>query len=548
MGKSDNSEKVNLKPASVGLIENHSFILLGLIAFLQYFPSLFFGITKLDDYTFIYQYKPYYENVSNFFTSFTRGVFPSLKGPYYRPIFIDSFLLNYQLFGQNILSYHLVNILFHVCAVMLLMVLLTKTGIRVFHAFILSAIFAVHPVLCQAVAWIPGRNDTLLAIFTFLFLIKSIAYSVTKSRNQLVLSCFFLLLALFTKESAIAAIPVAFVLINFVLKEKPAPDSKRLQYIVWIFCFSVWVGFRYFSNPGALHLKQMLHDFIYRLPVALQYLGKVFLPVNLSVYPIQQDIVNYYGIASLVLLVLLLSVSKSRNPKIIFAGLAIFILFMLPAMLIPFTAANPQCYEHRLYLPLLGILILIPQTIVLNNSWHDKRILSVFLPLLGLIMVFNFNHQKNFRSPAAFWQQAVITSPHSPNAKMMMAINTTDKNRAAELFQQAFQINPRLKYLNLRYGVFLCKQDSIQASEKYFLAEKDISATYECNYYLAKISLAKHDTIATASYVRVFLRTDPFFDKHTDNRFLLDPMLSEKRIAKLLFIISADSVINIKYL
>ncbi|MBS1688277.1 MAG: hypothetical protein JSS96_06100, partial [Bacteroidetes bacterium] len=134
-------------------------ILLILAIVLVYAVSISFGYTELDDSIFIRQYHEYNENLSNLVTSFHRGVFDATQDVYYRPLFLDSMILNYAISEDNIAGYHLVNILMHIIAVLLLFKLFKKLNISELHAFILCLIFAIHPVLSQAVAWIPGRND-----------------------------------------------------------------------------------------------------------------------------------------------------------------------------------------------------------------------------------------------------------------------------------------------------------------------------------------------------------------------------------------------------
>jgi hypothetical protein len=163
------AEKININ--NKGFTVPYPLLWLCLAALAVYFQSFYFGVTELDDSIFIRDFHTYNEDLGNLVTSFQRGVFDALKDPYYRPLFLDSMILNYHMSGggENIASYHMVNVLLHIISVVLLFSLFKKLGIKELHAFLLALVFAVHPVLSQAVAWIPGRNDTLLAVFTLAF-------------------------------------------------------------------------------------------------------------------------------------------------------------------------------------------------------------------------------------------------------------------------------------------------------------------------------------------------------------------------------------------
>jgi len=74
-------------------------------------------------------------------------------------------------------------------------------------AFFLSLFFALHPVLTQAVAWVPGRNDSLATIFIFSALIFFQRFLSKEKLMDLIFLSLFFLLALFTKESSILLPP-----------------------------------------------------------------------------------------------------------------------------------------------------------------------------------------------------------------------------------------------------------------------------------------------------------------------------------------------------
>jgi protein O-mannosyl-transferase len=488
-----------------------------------YLPTLYFGLTELDDSIFIREFHDYNENLQNLVTSFHRGLFDPLKDPYYRPLFMDSMIINYQWsdHGQNVVSYHIINVLLHIGSVLLLYKLFLKLNIKEIHAFILCLVFAVHPVLSQNVAWIPGRNDTLLAIFILSFLLSSIDYSNTRRSKSLLLSALFLILAFFTKETAVFAAPVAFVLLVFVLHRKWLGKNNLIQYCLWLGCFLLW----YFVRAGAtiqtnITAAQIVHDFIPRLPLFIQYIGKVFLPFNLSVFPIQQDTVYYYGIAAIVLLIAIVVLGRQKNIKTILSGLIIFILFLLPVLFVP-NNLNEQSFEHRLYLPIIGILLLLPQTILFRNKFTDKQLLIGGIAAAALLAILNYNHQKNFADPVSFWTAASETSPHSAYALMMLAARTENQQESFKLFRKAYELNPKEKYLNFYYGVMLQKQDSVQQSEPYLLKEKNTSGYYECDFYLARVAMERKDFAGAINYLQAYLKTDKNNQIANNNLLLL---------------------------
>lgn len=475
-----------------------------------YAISLGFRLTELDDTIFMRELRPYYEDMGNLITSFQRGLFHPTNDMYYRPLFMDVMLLNYQLAGDNIMVFHLINILLHLGAVLLLFTLLKKLGLKEIHAFILSLVFAVHPVLSQAVAWIPGRNDTMLSVFTLSFFIFSINYANDNKLKWLLLSALMLLCAFFTKETAMFNAPVAFILLVGVMKRKWLDRSMLIQYVVWIATFVAWYIVRANATLKWTYTDphQISSDFIHHLPALVQYIGKVIFPFNLNVFPIIQDTTYYYGIAAIVVLVVIVYLSKSRNMHIVWAGLAIFILFLLPALLVP-NKMNDQAFEHRLYLPMLGILLVLSQTNLLKNNVPDKQLLYRSLIIIAILAVLNINHQQYFKDPLSFWKKAADESPHSAYATMMLGERLTDDlPQAYALLRRSYQMDSTEKYINYFYGMMLQNEDSLLQSEKYFLAEKRISGFAECDFLLAKIAFFKKDYKNAQTYLETYLKVD----------------------------------------
>ncbi len=537
----------NITGANEPLSIKFAALWLALLAFVLYYPSISYTFTELDDSIFIRDFAEYNDNLKNIIGAFGRGLFNATKDPYYRPIFSDSMIMNYHISGIEIGSYHVVNILLHVASVLLLYKLFLKLHFRQLHAFLLAAIFAVIPVLTQAVAWIPGRNDTLLAVFTLSFFIFAISYSEEGKKNHLLFSILFLLLALFTKETAVFVAPAAFILLLFVLGTSFKSKNNLTLYGSWVGCFAVW----YIARAAAtVHITttigagQMLTDFLHRLPIIIQYLGKIFFPFNLSVFPIQEDTVSYFGLAAVALIAALLFFSKNVNWKVVAAGFTVFLFFLLPALLVP-ANLNEQVFEHRLYLPVIGILIVLSQTAIFKKL-ADKQLLIAVLAVCSVFFVVTFNHEKNFSDAFAFWHQASATSPHSAYANMMLGaredkaiqeqsfeIVSSDERKtwikepgenlqkSFELFTKAYQQNPNEKYLNFYYGCMLQKKDSVMASEAYFLKEKKISDYIECDFYLARIAMMKQDTTGAMNYLKSYLQRAPANPQANNNLLLM---------------------------
>jgi tetratricopeptide (TPR) repeat protein len=514
----------------------YPYLWLALVVLALYGSSVNLSFTELDDSIFIKETSNYNKEISNLITSFKRGVFNVTEDVYYRPLLLDSFVLNYQLSGINIKGYHVVNILFHLVSVLLLFVLLKKLRLPEVHAFLLILLFAVHPVLSQAVVWIPGRNDTLLAVFTFSFFICAINYSEEGKTRWLLLQFFMLVLAFFTKETAVFAMPVAFIMLLFLLGKKWLERKNIVLYASWVFAFACWIFIRSQATlkNEQMQLTQVIAALPFRLPVLLQYLGKIILPVNLSVFPIMKDTPYIFGILAVLLITAGIYFAKKKNVNVIVAGISIYILFLLPALLVP-SSLNDQDFEHRLYLPIIGILILLTQTVLFQNNLQTRQRFFYGLGLCTILAIVNFFHQQKFSDPVTFWKEAVRTSPHSAYANMMLGarLDKADPVRAETLIRTAYSLNPDEKYLNYYMGKMMLDKDSVNAAEKFFEKEIRKSNYYECYFHMARIAFTKNDFSKAIEYLNIYLSKAPADPQANNNLLLLYMQTRQQDRAKM---------------
>lgn len=484
---------------------------LALAAFIVYLPTLNLGFTDLDDGIFINDQYAFNSKLSNIFTTFRESVMVDAVGDiYYRPIYNISLILSTLTSGQDIGGWHAMNILLHIIAVLLLYKLLIALHVSNFHSFLLSLVFAVHPALVMAISWMPGRTDIILAIFAFAFLLQSINSSETGKAKALTFSALWLLCALFSKESAVFLLPTAFVIHVFLRRQKWNDKRYLLQYGIWIMCFVIWFVFRNMSDAAAMNVppEVMIKSIFQRIPVLGQYIGKTILPFDLSTYPNVHDTSGYLGIAALLLLGAAIYFNKNRDLRTVIGGALIFVVLMAPLLLIP-DYINKQTFEYRLYLPILGLLIILPETVLLRNKLTPKQLLLSTIGICTLFIFLNVKHQENFGSPYAFWSNAVKTSPHDSYANMMLSARETDTAESRKLFERAFELNPRERFVNYIYASNLQEKGRIAESEKYLLIEKEVTGYSKCDLLLARVARQREDYKNAIRYMESYLKSNP---------------------------------------
>jgi uncharacterized membrane protein YvlD (DUF360 family) len=186
--------------------------------------------------------------------------------------------------GPEPFMYHVTNILIHLIASCLVYKLLRTLTYAKDTSFFVSLIFVVHPALTQAVAWIPGRNDSLMTIFVLASFITFIQYVQSKKVLQYVFCLIFFTCALFTKETALV-IPIIFFLYLFAngFMTKRIVMGVGSGFLVSGIC---WAILRHFAlkNPIPMTTQDMIQSVVNNAPASIQLLGKSLFPSILPVY------------------------------------------------------------------------------------------------------------------------------------------------------------------------------------------------------------------------------------------------------------------------
>jgi protein O-mannosyl-transferase len=471
-------------------------LIISVLALLLYLPSLSYKFTKDDDTALVKDNYEFLSKASSIPAIFSQSVFYNtfkVSDNYYRPVLIMSFFYDTQIAGKHYWFFYMTNVLLHLTCCILLFFLLQKLSFDRMKSFLFTALFAVHPAIPQAVAWLPGRNDTLLTLFalsSFLFLIE---YCNKKKIIPLLLHAFFLLVSLFTKESAIF-LPVVFLLYILLWRNEKSRMMKKIgEYkspiILWliIVAFSLIIRKSVLSNTVGFPLSFVISNFFTNLPAIIQYIGKMLLPLNLNTQPVLQDVPLYYGIIVILLTSFLVWKSKTKNVRHIIFGILWMLTFLAPSILRTSDSIETLFLEHRLYFPIIGFFIIWGETDFIKKfRLNDKSSLYIFIPILILFFSTAWIHREDYKDEYNFWKSAIDGSPHSSVALRGMAAyyhNNKQPEKAEKLYIQCLQINPDITEARNNLGRIYMDRGDDTLAEKFFFEEIDVNPRSSMAFY-----------------------------------------------------------------
>lgn len=478
-----------------------AYFLIAFIAIGIYLPTLNYTFSPLDDEWLIAKRIDLYQNFGSLKIFFSEVILEN----YYRPVWIASYMPDAIIGGSNPMVFHFFNAVYHSVAAMLFYAVLKKINTQPKTALVLGLLFVVHPIQTQSVAFIPGRVDMLLGIFCFTSFISLLEYEEHKRPVHLLLSLISLLLALFTKESAIV-IPFVFVTF-FVLQQIKISGKTALYFVFAFFLTAAWFLVRHLLVPVYLSPGDRLVDSLLDAVLAfLMYAGKSLLPVGQALLPTVAETNMFpFVVAVSVLLVVIWKFGLKDKRKVLFGFLWFAFLIFIP-LLAGSTRPNSEHFEQRMYVPLAGILIVVSQ---IDFSPLALRFNKLFLQivLLSILLFFSIKtlvRSRVYRSPAVMATTAIQESPHAIYFYIVLgrvcAVNNMPEE-AIKWYDKYIEVRPSsaIPYANKAAIFFGMKKygQAIESIDRAIQAEPDNPGFYKdrarANYFMQKYESALAD-------------------------------------------------------
>ncbi|NQU67557.1 MAG: tetratricopeptide repeat protein [Candidatus Marinimicrobia bacterium] len=404
-----------------------------LFGFTLYLQTLNYGFSPLDDNYLYLDKLRWFMNIGNLPELFVTSI-----AGFYRPVLFMTFFPD-AIFGSgSALPFHLTNLCLHVASSILLYYFLQQLNITKFVAFCMSLLFIAHPINIQTVAWIPGRNDMLLAILTMSAFIFFFKYLKTQNYIFFIAHLLTYLFALLTKENAIVIPFLVIGLINFTKLSSQAKIQKSI-YVIWGVLTGVWFFFqRSLVNEYAVtdfsHLPTSFYHFI---SAWIFNSGKLIFPVYQAILPTSSDTPVLPFLIMVIVFIMVVLYLGLSNKRLFYFGLFWCGTFLLIPTIWSSIDKIGEYYEHRLYLPLIGFLIMV-SSISLQKIPVKLRTL---LPLsLLFIVLFAFSYKIDRRShlyvdKLTFAEACVKESPNHARSYKLLGTALSELGRHSEAIQ-----------------------------------------------------------------------------------------------------------------
>jgi tetratricopeptide (TPR) repeat protein len=422
--------------------------------------------------------------------------FTAIVSANWSPVTVLSHILVAQLFGMDSGAHHLVNVLFHALAAILLFLCLRRATDASWPSAFAALLFAVHPLHVESVAWVSERKDVLCAFFWFLALYAYIRYTERPEWRRYLAVVVLFLLGLMSKPMMVT-FPFALLLLDFwPLRRAPFPKVIVEKVPLIALAAAASVG-TLLAQRGAVQ-EGLPFDFRLRnaLFSYLAYLAKLFWPSALTVFYMYRNVPLWQALAGAAVAAggALAAFLVRRNYPYLLVGWLWYLGTLVPV--IGLIQVGGQAMADRYtYLPSVGIYLMLAWTgaglIAKRPRW--KPAIVTLAAACGLLLMLAAHHQ------AAYWtnsevlfQHAIDVSPGNYVAKLNLGTFLGQSGRGAEaipLFEEVVKQIPGDPNVHNSLGILLADQPGrVPEAIAHFTAAVRLDPDYfEAHYNLATL-------------------------------------------------------------
>jgi len=357
-----------------------------------------------------------------------RRIWFSLDSPsQYFPLVYTTFRIEHALWGLNPTGYHWVNLLLHISNALLVWLVLAR--LKVPGAWLAGAIFALHPVQVESVAWITERKNVLMGFFFSLTLLAWIAFIDAKTKRRWLFYGLGLVLYLFALSAKTTActLPVALFLILW-LQHKPINWKRLIQIIPFLVLGIAMGGLAMWWERYHQGTSRAVFTFlspVERVLVASRavwfYLSKLIWPSNLTfIYP-RWDIapthpLNYVWLLAGIIACAAIYFLRRYLGRGAEVAAAFFVAALSPVLgfIMLYTFRYTFVADHYQYLACIGPIALASAGLVnLADTFKNRRILILGAALLvpAVLATLTWRQAAMYGNIETLWRTTLARNP-----------------------------------------------------------------------------------------------------------------------------------------
>jgi Flp pilus assembly protein TadD len=442
-------------------------VTLVLMTLLVYCPSFDYPFVNYDDPAYVYENPRVLagltaDGVGWAFTTFECGN--------WHPLTWLSLQLDCTLYGgPKSGGFHLTNVLLHTVNTLLLFLVLGRMTGMVWRSAVVAALFALHPLHVESVAWVAERKDVLSTLFWMLALVAYLFYLKRPGLRRYLLVMLALVLGLLAKPMLVT-LPCVLLLLDYwplrrwqsaaschhLVQEKLPLFALVLASCAVTFCAQLHgqavAPFEAFPMTARLGNALLAYT---------AYLGKMLWPLGLAAYyphsGASASVAQTLAAGLLLVALTVLVLGPGRRWPYLAVGWLWYLGTLVPV--IGLVQVGGQAMADRYtYVPLIGLFVLLTWGATdLATAWRLPRpyLVAAALLVLAACAALTWNQVGCWKSTRHLWERAALVTENNVLAHMNLGVCYQDEGRisdAKSAFENAVTIAPHLAEPHVNLG------------------------------------------------------------------------------------------------
>jgi tetratricopeptide (TPR) repeat protein len=405
----------------------------------------------------------------------------------YYPLLHTAFWLEYHLWSENTTGYHFVNIALHCISALLIVYILSL--LKFPKPWFVAAVFSLHPVQVESVAWISELKNCLSGVFFFASILTYLKFDITRKKHYYTFAILLFILGLMSK-SVIATMPIILLTVFWFKRGKLNLKKDFLPLLPFIAIgivtglFTSWVERKYIGAEGDVFNFTLIERVLIAGRVFWFYLTKLIFPVNLTfIYPrwiINQSVWWQYlfPVAGLLLAGVLLTIRKIWKAPL--AALICYAVAIFPVM--GFFNVYPFRYsfvaDHFQYLACIGPIIIvtsgIDKAIVKFNNKNNINLVktAIFGIIIATFGLLTLNQNRMYSDIETLYRTTIQRNPDCWMAYLSLGRVLSKKgleDESISLYKKAIELKPDYLEAYNNLGNILRKKGQTDAAIELYL-------------------------------------------------------------------------------
>lgn len=486
------------------------------LTLLAFYPSFSAGWVNWDDEVNVLD-----NNAVKFFDTYQ--IFTTHVIGNYNPLTILSFAIEWSLYQNNPLPYHMHNVILHLLCTALVFILSKRLGANNLIAFVITCLFGFQPMRVESVTWITERKDVLYGFF-YLWALVIYAKNKTSKIGPTLMMMVLMVLSCLSKIQAVS-LPLSMLAIDFLRNGKwNWKDVFSKIPFFMIALITGLVGIYFLAEKGSLSVMtdETNYGIIQRIFIGIYtyviYIVKAIVPYQLSpLYPYPGEFPVYFYFAIIPLAALIWAIIKFKNviPREFLFGLLFFtvnVIFMLQVL----GAGQGFLADRFTYIAYFGLFFGLGYLIyfLLNKFQTNAGLIKgvTFASLLVFWIMTN-NQTKIWKDSVTLWSHVLkyfqnTSLPYWNRANAYRDLNNYDD--AIKDYNEAIRLEPnKLGLYNSRGKLYFNLKQFDKAAADYLQGLKIDSTNSELYVNLAASKASINDMNAALFYVNKAIKFDP---------------------------------------